>query len=255
MSLAKIANDLGLWGLSTAGSCWVWQKLVYWDVISTLGFLRLLICWPWNFLSRETSHGGHSRHLERSTRCHHVWELAKVHGTHALRDVLPVVTKVSSLLVLSASATTLVKSLVWSSAATFAGLSLDLLSELSSDVRAHHLEKRHQQSIELSLFHLLYVVEMRHYHHHLILHLRVNSLDLWPWLASILATTTANSARYPIIRPRIGWSRCLPHNRWVGSLCFGAVLSLLRLIFSEGGLDLIHRFSLVLSGRHSVNQL
>lgn len=54
---------------------------------------------------------------------------------------MPIVAKVSSLLVLTSTASTLVKSLVLASATALAALSLDLISELPSDVGAHHLKQ------------------------------------------------------------------------------------------------------------------
>ena len=56
-----------------------------------------------------------------------------------MRDILPVVAEVSSLLVLSATASSLVEPLVLATATPLAALSLDLISELPSDIRAHHL--------------------------------------------------------------------------------------------------------------------
>ena len=56
-----------------------------------------------------------------------------------MRDVLPVVAEVSPLLVLSATAPSLVEPLVLATATPLAALSLDLLPELPSDVRADHL--------------------------------------------------------------------------------------------------------------------
>ena len=56
-----------------------------------------------------------------------------------MRDILPVVAEVSSLLVLSATASSLAEPLDLATATPHAALTLDLISELPSDVWAHHL--------------------------------------------------------------------------------------------------------------------